>query len=127
MVKVKYPFFLFVMLLPSGEAPNFTFPVLLSMAFGFSIRVGLDWNNSRITVKRTITQLIYSISLCYMSLFIWQDYEIKYNIVYTTFTISLFSITIVSEADKAFEVGFKAYLLKWLRNITAKETENDNI
>lgn len=121
MLKTQLITLLAIILLVQADVPNFTLPMLLAMICGFAVRLGLDWSNSSITWKNTIIQLIYAVSLSYMGLFAWVDFKIKWNIVYYQAGVSCFSIVVVSEIRKAFEVGIKSYFRRLISNIMAKD------
>lgn len=121
MLKLNLIALLSILLLVHSDVPNFTLPMLLAMVCGFSVRLGLDWSNSRISWKNTIIQLIYAVSLSYMGLFAWNDFNIRWNIVYYQFTVSCFSIVVVYEGRKAIELGVKNYFRRLISNIMAKD------
>lgn len=123
MLKVSIQAVLCLILLVQTAVPVFTLPIMLSMLCGFSISIGTDWSNNDITFKKSIIKGIYALSLSYLGLFVWQDFEIKWNIVYYTATVSCFSMFIVGELKIIFEGGFKTWARKWINNIIAKDND----
>jgi len=101
--------------------PNFTLPVIMSMIYGFSIRICMDWGNNTLTLKKTIQQLVYAIGLSWIIQIIWKEATISYNVVYATFCISIFSMVIISEGTNLFNMGLRAYSKRLYNNFTAKE------
>jgi len=124
MLKTQYTLFLSIILLDMTGVPNFTLPVIMSMVYGFSIRICIDWGNNSLTLKKTIQQLVYAIGISWLIQIIWLDFTITYNVVYFTFCTSIFSMMIISEFASWFKLGIKTYLKNLLNTIIAKDDED---
>lgn len=116
---------LFLTLIWNKEGlPTFTIPVLMALLIAFSMRIVSKFSNNTITFKDSFIRFVYAFLLCYMALFIWEDFGITHNPVYAAFVIGLLSMEIVSELIKVLEVGLKARVKKWINNIAAKNEDN---
>lgn len=121
MLKITAGIILYVILLTGGDTPSFTLPVLMSMVYGFSIRICMDWGNKTLTFNKSVQQLVYAIGLSWIFQIVWHDAGWQWNVVYATFCISIFSMVIISEGTKLFNMGLRAYSKRIYNNITAKE------
>lgn len=94
----------------------------LAITLAFLLRIGIEINNNTLTRKRVLVQSIYTLCYCFLAVIVWRDF-LKYEKGFEVylFVNSLFAVFIVGQLEKAFEVGFKSYLRKSLKNFLAVE------
>jgi len=125
MLKTTTAIFLYIILLLPNDVPSFTLPVIMSMIYGFGIRICLDWGANVLTLKKTVQQLVYAAGLCWIIQIVWKEAGLKWNVVYVTWVISIFSMIIISEISAIFKLSFRAYLRNLINNFIAKDKEDD--
>ena len=123
MLKIAITGTILLILVLDNSLPTFNLPVLLAMACGFVVKTCSDWADNSISFKKSTIQLVYAICLTWIGLVIWKDFDIKWNIIYYVAISSCFSIYIISEIKRAFTLGFKNWLQKWINNIIAKQDD----
>lgn len=115
----------FTFLVLGSAEPMFSLSIFMALLAGFAIRIGIEWSNNKLTLKSVIIQVMFTMSLCYIGLYAWRDLEIKVNVIYYAFGVSLFSVFIVGLLDKIGKVGLTAYARSLIKNILASETKED--
>lgn len=94
-----------------------------AIILAFLLRIAIEWGKNTLTFKSATIQAISTLSLCFVSIYIWHDF-LKYNKgfeIYVFFS-SLFSVFIVAEIDIAFKIGFR----KWLKNSLVRIMATDD-
>lgn len=89
----------------------------MAIVMAFLLRIAMEWEKNTLSFKSTIVQAISTLSLCFVSIYVWHDF-LKWSKgfeIYVFFS-SLFSVFIVGEIEVAFKIGFR----KWLKNSLVK-------
>ena len=117
------PLFL-LLLLMDDSVPRFTVPIVIGLIIGLTARLAHEWDKDTLTWKKALTRILYAFCLTYCLMFIWQDFSITHNILYSVIISSALSMEIVNESLKIGELGFKA----WIRNkVNSFLGKNDGI
>jgi len=124
MLKTYAPAILLIPLLLDDSLPGFTLPIMLTMFLGFSVRLGLNWKDNTITFKDSIIRIVCGISFTYIAMFVWKDFEVKHNIIYTVFAISFVSLELAVQGSNLIQMGIRGWAQKWINYLLAK---NDSI
>lgn len=106
-------------------APEWTFYTvcILSVAFGFFLRLALELKDGHLTRRTIALQLSITACTSFLVALLKRDYTINISIELLLFLTSFFAVFLVSTADKAFKNGFKTYLRMLLKKFLAEETE----
>lgn len=96
--------------------PEFTFTIIIGYILGTGAKITMEWANDRITRKKTVMQIVLSLFLSYLVFLWWHGSEKTYNPGLLISLVSFFSVIIVTEGTKIFEVGFP----KWLNSLANK-------
>lgn len=84
-----------------------------AIILAFLLRIAMEWGNNTLTFKSATIQAVCTLSLCFVSIYVWHDFlKYKRGFEIYVFFSSLFSVFIVGEIDTAFKIGFR----KWLKN-----------
>jgi len=112
------------------DAPMVALSIFMAALAGFAIRLGIDWQNNQITLKRIAIQILYIGGLCWAGLNFWSYLDLNFPVTTYVFFVSLFSIFIVGLLDKIGKVGLSVYFKNLLKNLLAddelKNKDHDN-
>lgn len=94
-----------------------------AIILAFLLRIAMEWGKNTLNGKNAIIQAISTLSLCFVSIYIWHDF-LKWNKGFEiyVFFASLFSVFIVGEIEVVFKIGFR----KWLKSALVKLMASDD-
>jgi len=121
MLKFTITGLLFLLLAIETNLPKITLEIVIALLMGLSVRFVFNWSRNTLTFKNCIERSVYACVLCYFVVYVWRDYKIASNIIYTIAIVAIISAEIVNEGIKLIEMGFKAYAKRWINNLIAKD------
>ncbi len=130
MMLVQLPKFIFNLLLMELTFLGFTAQDAMTHAgaacaivLAFLLRIAMEWNKNTLNGKNAVIQAISTLSLCFVSIYVWHDFlKWKKGFEIYVFIVSLFSVFIVGEIEIVFKIGFR----KWLKTALIKVMASDD-
>ena len=99
-----------------------------AVILAFMLRIAMDSKKSRQTVTGVFRQMVITVALCFISVYIWRDFlDYKKGFEIYLFTVSLSSVFISGQLDRMIENGFKNWAKNFIGKVMAKNETEDHV
>lgn len=110
---------------PSPDLITWTW-YCLSVILAFSLRLGIEYDNNKLTKRNLLKQTIFTVSWVFLSVLVYKEMHWGGWFEVYLFLNSLFGVFFVSQLEESLKIGVKGWLRLKLSKFIAEEKGDVN-